>query len=89
MKRTLKKRPIQIYLDKKQDEVLKYLAEKMGVSKAELIRRSVNDFLREKIPIDKDPALEIIGLGGKIGISDLSIRHDEYLIKIERKERIK
>ncbi|MEW6189646.1 MAG: hypothetical protein AB1466_06055 [Actinomycetota bacterium] len=43
MERVLKKRPIQIYLDKKQDEVLKYFAEKMGVSKEFLFNEAKSD----------------------------------------------
>ena len=87
--RALKKKPIQIYLDVKQDNALEYFAKKIGASKAELIRRSVDDFLKKRIPLEKDPALEIVGLAGKIGVSDMSEKHDEYIVNFERKKQRK
>lgn len=87
--RTLKKKPIQIYLDVKQNNALEYFAKKLGASKAELVRRSVDDFLKKRIPLEKDPALEIVGLAGKVGISDMSDKHDEYIIKFERRRQRK
>lgn len=85
----LKKKPIQIYLDKKQDEILEYFAKKLGTSKAELIRRSVEDFLKKKIPVEKDPALEIIDLGGKGHIPSLSEKHDDYIVRFAKERKKK
>ena len=83
--RALKKKPVQIYLDEKQDDALDYFSHKLRVSRAELIRRSINDYLK-KVPVDKDPALEIVGLG-KSGVGKLAKKHDQYLIELEGRRR--
>lgn len=79
---TLTKRPIQVYLEERQDRALRALAGAQQVSIAELIRRSV-DLLLEELPIEDDPAMKIVGLGDS-GIGDLAEKHDEYLAKFER-----
>jgi predicted DNA-binding protein len=60
--RKLKKKPIQIYIEPKQNDVLDVLSKKRGVSKAEIIRRSLEKFLKE-LPVEEDPALGLLGLG--------------------------
>lgn len=60
--RKLKKKPIQIYIEPKQNDVLDVLSKKKGVSKAEIIRRSLEKFLKE-LPVEEDPALGLLGLG--------------------------
>ena len=70
---------IQVYLMESQDKKLESLARELGTSKAELIREGVDLILRQKIADTKDPLLELVGQAGKVGKSDLSIRHDEYL----------
>ncbi|MFZ5996242.1 MAG: hypothetical protein ACOYW7_01950 [Nitrospirota bacterium] len=41
------------------------------------IREGVDKFLKE-LPIEEDPAMELIGLGSS-GKGDLSEKHDHYL----------
>ena len=77
--KTLKKKPIQIYLEPRQDEVLEYLSKKGRISKAALIRKSVDKFLKE-LPVEEDAAMNLIGLG-KSGKGDLSEKHDRYLAR--------
>jgi len=79
--RTLTKKPIQVYLEFDQDQVLRALAQRLQVSMAELIRRSVDLFLAE-LPVEDDPAMRIVGLGS--GPPDLARNHDLYLIEFER-----
>ncbi len=74
---TLTKQPLQIYLKPAQDQALRALAEREGVSLAELIRRSIDKYLAELSPED-DPAMDLIGLG-QSGRGDLSTNHDRYL----------
>jgi hypothetical protein len=81
---TLTKRPIQVYLEKGQHRALRRLAADENVSLSELIRRSVN-LLLAQVPIEKDAAWEIIGLG-RSGVSDGAIKHDEYLVEILSQE---
>jgi hypothetical protein len=85
--RTLKKKPIQIYIDCRQDNVLKGLSKKRGVSKAEIIRESLDKFL-DSLPLDDDPAMCIIGLGNS-GKGDLSTKHDKYLARYTNSQKKK
>lgn len=77
--KTLKKKPIQIYMEPRQDEVLSVLSKRKGVSKAAIIRESVEKYLKE-LPVEEDSAMGLIGLGGS-GKGDLSAKHDKYLVK--------
>lgn len=79
---TLTKRPIQVYLEQRQDRALRALSRAQRVSIAELVRRSI-DLLLDELPIEDDPAMKIVGLGHS-GIGDLAEKHDEYLAKFER-----
>ena len=80
----LTKRPIQVYLEERQNRALRRLTTEEGVSLSELIRRSV-DLLLAQLPKETDPAWKIIGLGSS-GVNDLATRHDEYLVEELSKE---
>ncbi len=77
--KTLKKRPIQIYLEPGQDNLLEILSKKRGVSKAAIIRDGIEKILRE-LPVEEDPAMGLVGLGSS-GKGDLSEKHDRYIAK--------
>ncbi len=77
--RNLKKKPIQIYIEPQQNYVLEALSQKRGVSKAELIRESLEKYLNE-LPLEEDPAMGLVGLGNS-GKGDLSEQHDRYLTR--------
>jgi hypothetical protein len=79
---TLTKRPVQVYLEERQDSALRRIAESRDVSLSELIRRSIDLYLNN-LPIEDDPAMKIVGLG-RSGLGDLSEKHDEYLIEWEK-----
>jgi hypothetical protein len=81
---TLTKRPIQVYLKQEQDRALRALAQKLGLSIAELVRRSIDHYLAE-LPVEEDPALGIVGLGHS-GVGDLAAEHDRYITAF-RQER--
>ena len=83
--KSLKKKPIQIYIEPQQDYVLGNLARQRGISKAEIIRKSLDKYLRE-IPLEEDPGMGLIGLG-KSGQRDLSDHHDQYLAKYARPKK--
>ena len=82
--KAFKKKPIQIYIEPGQDDALEVLAKKNGVSKASIIRESLAKYLRE-LPVEEDPLMGLIGLGSS-GMSDVSKRHDHYLVKYTRKK---
>jgi len=71
------KRPVQIYLEERQTYALRRLADQENTTVSDLIRRSV-DLLLSQLPPESDPAYRIIGLGDS-RVSDLGLRHDEYL----------
>ena len=81
----LKKKPIQIYIEPQQDHVLEALSKRKGISKAEIVRESLERFLRE-VPVEEDPAMGLIGLGSS-GKKNLSDQHDQYLVRYARKKK--
>jgi hypothetical protein len=84
MKR-LKKKPIEINVKAKQDYVFGDHVRKKGVSKAEIIRKSLDKFLRD-IPLEEDPGMGLIGLGNS-GRRNLSDNHDKYLAGYARQKK--
>ena len=83
--RILKKKPVQIYIEPKQNKVLEVLAQKKGISKAEIIRLGIDKYLGE-LPVEDDPAMGIIGLG-KSGRDDIAESHDAYLVMLLNKKK--
>jgi hypothetical protein len=71
------KKPVLIYLEHRQDHLLSALSEKKGISKAAIVRESVEKYLAG-LPVEEDPSMGIIGLGDS-GIGDLAENHDKYL----------
>jgi len=80
----MKKNVIPIYLDERQDRILRRLAENEGISISSIVRKSV-DLMIQRLPVDKDPALRIVGLGSSRR-KDLGVRHDEAIIQELEKE---
>ncbi len=74
----------QIQLTEDQAKRLKRIAEKQGISVAEVIRRSVDRTLREDYAPTEDElwdrAMRAIGCG-RSGLHDVSERHDDYLVE--------
>lgn len=75
--RALKKKPLQIYIEPRQDSLLESLAKHKKTSKAEIIRLSIDRYLGS-MPPTEDPALGIIKLG-RSGKGNISDTHDSYL----------
>lgn len=75
----------QIQLTNQQSKMLKSLAIKENVSSAELIHRSVDQYLRGKIYYDrevlKQKALNLVGKYAS-GQDDIATNHDAYLTDI-------
>jgi len=78
------KHPIQIYLDDRQNRALRRLAKEKNASISEMIRRGI-DLLLDQVPVENDPAFQLIGLGAS-GVSDAAENHDEYLVQEIEKE---
>lgn len=77
--KTRARKPFQVHLDESQLGVLRWLAERRGVSVAELVRQSVDCYLAQ-LPPEDDPLWGIIGIGLG-GPPDLAERHDDYLVE--------
>ena len=73
------KRPLQVYVRPEQLAALRHLAERRGVSVAELVRQGIDEVLANIRP-EEDPLLDMIGMIDS-GLGDLSEKHDEYLTK--------
>jgi hypothetical protein len=80
----LAERPIQVYLEREQDEAVRALAQRQEISIAELIRRSVDRYLTE-LPVEDDPAVDIMGLVDA-GPEDASEKHDDYIVRLLQEE---
>jgi hypothetical protein len=73
----------QVQLTEKQSRMLNEEARRAGVSVAELVRRSVDQFLGQTgsgtgVASDRSSMLEVVGCFDS-GLSDVSTRHDHYL----------
>lgn len=73
----------QTYLEEKQARRLSALSKHLGISKAELIRQGIDLVLNNRIRADDDPLMELIGLAGTTGRSDVSEHHDDILAGIQ------
>lgn len=65
--------------------MLEALSKRRGISKAGIIRESLERFLRE-VSVEEGPAMSLIGLGHS-GKKDLSVRHDQCLQKYPRSKK--
>jgi len=80
----MNRKPLQVYLEEKEIDALRAIAAKKKTSMAEIVRESIAQYLTS-LPIEDDPAVEIIGLGSS-GLGDLSERLDDYLVDLVGKE---
>ena len=77
----------QVQLREEQVQALKKLASARGVSMAELIRQSVDAFIRSSRGIDEqERRRRAIAAAGRFrsGTSDISADHDRYLVETFR-----
>jgi len=78
----LKKIPVQIYLEPEQQRIIGLLSKTSGKSKAAIIRSCISNFIAN-LPLEKDPALNIMNLGAS-GKKDIAEKHDNYLVSLEK-----
>ena len=79
----LEKKPVQVYLGSRHLNILDTLVKKLNVSKAEALRRGLESLAREVVPMEEDPAWQLIGLAGEDADlpEDWSVQHDRYLVE--------
>ena len=72
----------QIQLTEEQAQILKEMSREKGVSMAELIRQSIDSFIRFRnqptLAEKRQRALSIVGIASS-GVTDLATEHDRYL----------
>jgi hypothetical protein len=69
---------IQLHMTAEQDRQLRTLAERRGLTRAELIRRGIDLVLAEDRE-GHDALLELVGAAGTASRDDVSEHHDEVL----------
>ncbi len=84
----LEKKPVQVYLGTKHQNILDTLVKKLNVSKAEALRRGLESLAREVVPVEEDPAWQLVGLAGEDANlpADWSVNHDRYLVEESQNE---
>lgn len=77
------KKPVQVYLGQRHRSLLSQVVQILGISQAEALRRGLESLAREVVPVEEDPAWQLIGLMGEDTDSpgDLSVEHDKYLVE--------
>jgi hypothetical protein len=80
---------VQVLLTEEQDRKLEALARALQSSKARLVREGVELVLRRKTRGQRDPLFELVGRAGRVGRSDISAAHDDYLAasRLRRRRR--
>jgi metal-responsive CopG/Arc/MetJ family transcriptional regulator len=73
----------QIYLEPEISAALDRLARQRGTTRAALLRLAARRLLGAEETPECDPILGIIGLGNNDEATDVSERHDDYLIAAE------
>jgi hypothetical protein len=75
----------QIQLTEEQSERLRRLAEIDNISLAEVIRRSVDNYIEARQSVSREERkrrlLLVVGIGDS-GVPDLGVNHDNYLAEI-------
>lgn len=75
-------------LTEEQVQALKWLASEQRISVAKLIRRAVEDLLRQSSALSRaEMKRRALAAAGRFrsGVRDLSVRHDDYLAEIDGK----
>lgn len=82
--------PVQVYLKGYQRERLERLAERLGLSKSDVLRQGIDALERQVSDPALHPALAIIGLAGDAGRDDMAElgysvarEHDRFLAESE------
>lgn len=70
---------MQVYLEERQHRILRAIARRRRVSVARLLREGADRVIRDALPPEHDPLMELPNLAAAGGPSDGAARHDAYL----------
>lgn len=80
------KEPVQVYMDRRDRSLLDEVASAEGISRAEVLRRGVRAYARQRIPPGESPLDRFMREARKLdwapGPTDIGERHDDYLAEI-------
>lgn len=79
--------PVQVYLDRTQRMRLDRLAERLGTTKSDVLRRALEALEREVTDPADHPALSVIGMASSETVPpeayDVAREHDRYFADVE------
>ena len=84
--------PVQVYLAGHDRQRLEGLAERLGLSKSDVLRQGIQALERQVTDPRLHPALEIIGIAGDAGRDDSdlgyssAVEHDRFLAEVAEAE---
>ena len=81
------RKPIQIYLDEKQERILRRLAVAGNVSMAALLRQGADKVIEELMPLEEDPLFGLPSVAEAGGPKYGSEKHDMYLNKKQKEKK--
>jgi hypothetical protein len=76
-----RKKPVQVYLEEHQHRVLREIARRRRVSVARLLRDGADRVIRDALPPENDPLMELPTLAVSGGPRDGAEQHDAHLIQ--------
>lgn len=83
--------PVQVYLDRTQRTRLARLAERLGTTKSEVLRRALEALERELTDPAGHPALSVIGIASSEAVQpetyDVAREHDRCFADVEDRRR--
>lgn len=85
--------PVQVYLAGSQRERLERLAERLGLTKSEVLRQGIEALERQLTDPAFNPLLSIIGIAGDAGCDDSDLgygvarEHDRFLADVAEAEK--
>lgn len=79
-----RKKPVQIYLEEHQHRLLREIARRRRVSIARLLREGADQVIREALPPENDPLMELPTPAVPGGPPDGAEQHDAYLTQTSR-----
>ncbi|MDR7537889.1 MAG: hypothetical protein QN183_16230 [Armatimonadota bacterium] len=83
----MKRKPLQIYLEERQDRALREIARRRNVSLARLLREGADRIIEEALPPQADPLMELPELAAPGGPPDGADHHDAYLVPPQRRRQ--